>query len=164
MFDDLVVLVEAKATRSRLQARAADPSAAGIYAATLGHAFGQLGITLDLLNTGAEEFSHIPTDRPIIGMVATLDPWYTANSFGRTVLPQPPLPTIVASARDIEQLVAIGQRRALSTILTDLAGDGGQHRTREMMTTLNALWRPADRNPLLSEAWSRLPVSRPATA
>src|SRR2546430_8741675 len=97
VFEDLVVLVEAKATRSPIAARAADTSAHKAYTSTLGNAFKQLGRTLDKIQAGTPEFSHLPSDRPIIGMVATLDPWYIANSFGRAFLPAPAMPTIVAS-------------------------------------------------------------------
>ena len=53
-------------------------------------------------------------------MIVTLDPWYVANSLGRAFLPAPALPTVVAPVRDIEQLLAIGQRRSISGILHEI--------------------------------------------
>jgi len=163
VFDDLVVLVEAKARRSPLAARAADASAQAQYKATLGKAFKQLGRTLDKIQDGAPEFAHIPADRTIMGMVATLDPWYIANSFGRDFLPAPDLPTIVASVRDIEHLVAVGQRRPVPGVLNEIMSTGDERQTWELGVALNDFRDPADRNPLLMQAWDRLPFRESAS-
>ena len=160
VFDDLVLLIETKATRSPLAARAADATVQDSYGKTLGEAFGQLGRTLDKIRAGAPEFSGIPTDRPFIGMVATLDPWYFANSLGRTFLPTPALPTVVASLRDIEQLVGIGQHRSVSAILREIVQDGDERQTWELGTALQQFQGAADHNPLLDEAFDRLPIRR----
>jgi hypothetical protein len=157
VFDDLVVFVEVKARRSPLAARAADASAEKEYTATLGKAFKQLGRTFDKIRAGAPEFAHIPTDRPIMGMVATLDPWYIANSLGRAFLPTPALPTIVASVRDIEHLVGLGQRRPVPGVLAEIMRTGDERQTWELGTALNEFREPTDRNPLLMQAWKRLP-------
>ncbi|XTZ18261.1 hypothetical protein ACQSSU_13260 [Micromonospora echinospora] len=160
VFDDLVVLIEAKATRSPLATRAADATARESYVRTLGEAFKQLGRTLDKIRSGATEFAHIPADRPIIGMVATLDPWYIANSFGRAFLPAPALPTVVAPISDIEDLVAIGQRRSASEVLKQIMQTGEEHHTWELGLSLQSFGEPADRNPLLQQAFDRLPFGR----
>jgi hypothetical protein len=158
VFDDLVLLVETKATRSPLAARAADATVHDAYTRTLGDAFDQLGRTLDKIRGGASEFAHIPTDRPFIGMVATLDPWYVANSLGRTFLPTPALPTVVAPLRDIEQLIGIGQHRSVSGILQEIVQAGDERQTWELGMALRHLHATADRNPLLQEAFDRLPI------
>ncbi|MFG1872257.1 hypothetical protein [Micromonospora arborensis] len=164
VFDDMVVLVEAKATRSPLGARAADTSSQRAYTATLGDAFKQLGRTMEKIRAGLPEFAHIPIDRPIVGMVATLDPWYIANSFGRAFLPTPALPTVVASVRDIEHLVGIGQRRPASTVLAEIMRAGDERQTWELGVALNQFHEPADRNPILDQAWSRLPFATETAA
>jgi hypothetical protein len=75
---------------------------------TVGKAIKQINRTHELIRSGAVEVAHIPHDRPILGMVATLDPWYMANSFlGRQVLPACDVPVTVCSAREIEFLVNI---------------------------------------------------------
>ena len=114
VFDDLVLLVEAKATRTPAAARAADITAQGTYEATLGKAFKQVNRTYRALQARVPAFNHIPVDRPMLGLVATLDPWYMANSMAREFLPAPEIPTMVASAREVEHLVAIGQRLSAS--------------------------------------------------
>lgn len=157
VFDDLVLLVEAKARRTAAATRAADVTAEDDYQRTLGKAFKQLNITYQALQRAVPEFDHIPKGLPILGLVATLDPWYMANSFARQFLPATDIPTMVASVREIEHLVGIGQRRSVSTILAEIMRPEDERRTWELSTALRAFDEPADRNPLLDEAWARLP-------
>ena len=157
VFDNLVLLVEAKATRTPAAARAADMTAQGTYQATLGKAFKQINRTYRALQAKAPAFDHIPTDRPMLGLVATLDPWYMANSMAREFLPPTDITTMVASARELEHLVAIGQRQPVSRVLGEIMRPDDQRQTWELDTALEAFAEPADRNPLLEEAWARLP-------
>jgi hypothetical protein len=162
VFDDLVLLVEAKATRTPAAARAADVTAQGTYQATLGKAFKQINRTYRALQAKVPAFDHIPKDRPMLGLVATLDPWYMANSMAREFLPATDIPTMVASAREVEHLVGIGQRRPVSGVLSEIMRPDDERRTWELSTALGAFDEPADRNPLLDEAWARLPFDDPA--
>jgi hypothetical protein len=122
-----------------------------------GDAFKQLGRTLDMLNKGAPEFAHIPKDRPVIGIVATLDPWYIANSLARDFLPPASLPTIVASVGDLETLIAIGQRRPVSEILTQVTQAGDERQAWDLGAAIREFRKPTDRNPQLQQAFNRLP-------
>jgi hypothetical protein len=106
---------------------------------------------------GLPEFNQIPVGRPVLGLVAALDPWYMANSMARAFLPAPDIPTMVASAREVEQLVAIGQRLSASAVLSEIMRPGDERQTWELETALGAFEQPTDRNPLLDEAWGRLP-------
>ncbi len=162
VFDDLVLLVEAKATRTPAATRAADVTAQGAYQATLGKALKQINRTYRALQAKVPAFDHIPKDRPMLGLVATLDPWYTANSMAREFLPTTDISTMVASAREVEHLVAIGQRRPVSGVLREIMRPDDERRTWELGTALEAFDEPADRNPLLDEAWGRLPFDPPA--
>jgi hypothetical protein len=158
VFDDLVLLIETKATRSPLAARAADTTVQDAYTRTLGDAFGQIERTLGKIRADAPEFAHIPTDRPFIGMVATLDPWYVANSLGRAFLPTPALPIVVAPLGDIEYLIGISQRRSASNILQEIVATGDERQTWELGTALQHYSTSGDRNALLREAFDRLPI------
>jgi hypothetical protein len=91
-------------------------------------------------------------------MVATLDPWYVANSLGRAFLPTPVLPTLVAPLRDIEQLVAIGQQRPISGMLQEIVQAGDERQTLELGTALQQFYDADTRNPMLQEAFDRLPI------
>jgi hypothetical protein len=72
------------------------------------------------------------------------------------------LPTIVASVRDIEHLVAIGQRRSASDILTQIMSAGDERQTWDLGVALNDFRDPDDTNPLLMQAWNRLPFAESA--
>jgi hypothetical protein len=161
VFDDLVLLVEAKATRTPAAARAADVTAQGTYQATLGKAFKQINRTYQALQARVPAFDHIPADRPTLGLVATLDPWYVANSMAREFLPATDIPTMVASAREVENLVAIGQRRPASQALKEIMRPDDERRTWELGTALGSFGEATDHNPLLDEAWARLPFDDP---
>jgi hypothetical protein len=161
VFDNLVLLVEAKATRTPAAARAADVTAQGTYQATLGKAFKQINRTYRALQAKLPAFDHIPMDRPMLGLVATLDPWYMANSMAREFLPATDVPTMVASVREVEHLVGIGQRRSVSGVLSEIMRPDDERGTWELGTALGSFDEPADRNPLLDDAWARLPFDDP---
>lgn len=106
-------------------------------------------------------FDHVPKDRLMLGLVATLDPWYMANSMAREFLPTTDIPTMVASAREVEHLVGIGQRRSVSGILSEIMRPDDERQTWELGTALGSFDELTDRNPLLDEAWGRLPFDEP---
>ncbi|WP_157546758.1 hypothetical protein [Hamadaea tsunoensis] len=156
IFDEMVLIVEAKARRAMAAVRAADATAKADYKTTLGKAFDQINRTYDLLQQNLPEFQHIPTDRPILGLVATLDPWYIANSMARPLLPATKVPVMVASVREIEHLVGIGQRRSVGGVLTEIMNPSEVRQYWELGVALGPFDAPNDRNPLLDDAWSRL--------
>jgi hypothetical protein len=158
VFDDLVLLIETKATRSPLAARAADATVQKAYTDTIGDAFNQLARTLGKIQDRVPEFAHLPADRPFIGIVATLDPWYAANSLAREFLPTPAFPIVVAPLQGIEDLVEIGQKRSISTILQDIVRANDERQTWELSTALQQFRKPTDWNPLLKQVWDRLPI------
>ena len=161
VFKDLVLLVENKATRLTAPARAGDENAQAVFTKTLSRAFEQIDRTHLAIRNGVKEFAGagIPTDLPFIGLVATLDPWYMANSTAaRSFLPQPQVPTLVASMREIESLVAIGQRRPAAEVLQHIAGDA-EMQTWMLGSSLHTFTEPEDENPILDAAWRQYPFS-----
>jgi hypothetical protein len=99
----------------------------------------------------------------VLGLVATLDPWYMANSLAREFLPTTDIPTMVASVREIEALVAVGQRRTVSQILIEIMGDGDERRMWELDTALRPYGEHGDTNALLHQAWRRYPFGSRAS-
>jgi hypothetical protein len=155
--EDAVLLVEAKATRVPAAARAGQVTAKEAFKRTLGRAFEQINRTYQAIRRGVPEFSAIPADRPILGLVTTLDPWYIANSGpARDLLPGTDIPTLVASVRALEHLIAIGQRRAATPILAETLGDE-ERRTWDLTTTLMPYTEPSGDNPVLRDAWKQYP-------
>lgn len=162
VFPDLVVLVEAKAKRFVAAARAGAANAQPAIAEPLNDALTQIDRTYQAINDGASEFAHIPTDRPFLGLVATLDSAYMANSpVARDFLHQAQISTLVGSAREIETLVAIGQRRPAAEVLKQIADDP-EMRTWMLGTALHRFQEPGDSNPILAAAYKRFPFSDPA--
>ncbi|MGN9812573.1 hypothetical protein ACTMSW_24870 [Micromonospora sp. BQ11] len=159
VFDDVVLLVEAKAGILPAAGRAGDDSLATMMTRTVGKAIKQINRTHALIKSGAPEVAHIPHDRPILAMVATLDPWYMANSFlGREVLPTCDVPVTVCSARDIEFLVGIGQRTPVGPILAEIVTDPDRS-TWSLGIALKPYRLADDRNPLLDQAWKQYPFN-----
>ncbi|CAI7978106.1 conserved hypothetical protein [Frankia sp. Hr75.2] len=157
---DLVILIEAKAGRVPAPARAADESAErDYYSKILGGAFRQINRACSAIREGVPEFDKIPTDRPVIGIVGTLDSWYMANSLPvRSFLPETDVPTLVSPITDIENLVTVGQRTPASKILAAILSDD-ERRTWDLNVALGDLYVDGDQNPLLRDAWGRLPFS-----
>ncbi|MGY0231983.1 hypothetical protein [Longispora urticae] len=161
VFDNLVLLVEAKATRASASVRAGDRTATEPYQRILGKGFNQINRMHRAILAGAPELAHIPTDRPFLGLVSTLDAWPAANNLARPGLPDTDVPTMVASARDIEALVSAGQRRSASEILLQIMTTGDQLLS-EFGPALGKHRAEGDRNPLLDQAWARYPFGHRA--
>ena len=105
-------------------------------------------------------FDHIPKDLPMLGLVATLDPWYMANSMAREFLPATDIPTMVASVREVEHLVGIGQRRSVSGVLSEIMRPDDERRTWELGT---ACRRSMSRTTAIHCSIRRGPVCRSTT-
>jgi hypothetical protein len=94
---------------------------------TVGRALKQIEHTAELIQQGEPSLAHIPRDRPIFGLVATLEPYYVAG-FGRDVDPSyaTKFPVAVVSIRELEQLVAdfIGEPPTLAELQLCLSPNG----------------------------------------
>jgi hypothetical protein len=100
---EAVFLVEAKAARPVWSARLGDPDGDADTSAKLTKAFSQVNRSARLLRDGHEALDQIPKDRPIFGLVVTLEPFHLANSLPlyRDLLPSTQVPTIVVSAHEL---------------------------------------------------------------
>jgi hypothetical protein len=156
IWPELVLLVEAKSTRLTLSSRLGLSNLRNDVERTLGKAFDQLATTAGLIDSGQEAFANIPRDRPMIGFATTMEPYWLGNApVIRRFLPELNIPTFVLSMRELEHLVAIAQRTALPPILLELSGDK-ERRTWNVGNAVQDV-EPGARNPLLDEAWKRLP-------
>lgn len=155
---DLVLLVEVKSKRLGPAARAG---------ATLTHALKdaihkarrQLDRTVGEIFDKNPAFSHIPTDRQIVGLVVTAEPFYTAPADlldrGLATIATPDgfadVPVAVASARDVEYLVTHGGKAA-RLVLDQVAAKG------EGVLSMTIV--PDGRNSILEDAWNAYPWPR----
>lgn len=110
VFPDLVLLVEAKARRSTEALRTGAAGAAAALQLTFDKGNAQLDTTFDLIKGGAAEFAHIPTDRPIVGIVVTLDDFHVANSAFHLPMYSPATRVLsrAVSADELEGIVGLG--------------------------------------------------------
>jgi hypothetical protein len=161
VFPDLLVLIEAKSTRLTQEARMGKPRFVDDVERTLGRAFRQLRTTHDLIRSRHPAVAHVPTDRPIFGLVVTLEPYYlTNNPMIRDMLPDPGLPTHTTSIRELEHLVAISTEESIAEFLLDVMTDP-ERSTWDFFAALGNRSVGA-RNRILDAAWAAFPWSEAA--
>lgn len=154
-FDDLVLLVEVKSTRLSHLARMGGDKLGEDIDRCIGKAYEQVARSDLLLSQEHPAFAGIPADRPRIALVATLEPYWAANSpFLSKFLPDPTLPTTVASARAIERLVDVVSAHGGPQPLIDIITDQDR-RTWNLENALQSIDAP--KNPILDAAWDRYP-------
>ena len=161
VFDDLVLLVEVKSARPTMKLRLGPKDFATELTTKLKKALGQIDKTAALITTGKEEFTHIPSDRPILGMVVTMEPYHMINAPEfRSVLPAGTVSTTIAAIGELEDAVTVTDT-SLSTILlagsqSGIPGGGWSVRTALGDHTLEL-------NPILDQAWAATPFAKPET-
>ncbi len=154
----LVLLVEVKSKRLGPAARTGGAPLLAALTDSLQKARTQLTNTVENLAKGTAAFSHIPRDRPMLGVIVTAEPFYTGPAFlldhDVTLIPGdslPDVPVAAVSARTIEALVTHGADvEALLLELLVRRGDGAVD-TREIKN------KNGHRNPLLMRAWDSYP-------
>lgn len=161
VWPNMVLLVEAKSTRLTQPARMGTEALGADVERAIGKAFKQIERTASLVRERHRAFSHIPADREIVGLVATLEPYFLSNSpLIHQFLPTVSVPATIAAAREVERLVSIGLRQPLPPLLHEVLGDPDR-RTWDISIALRDV-EPDARNPLLDEAWRELPWTREA--
>jgi hypothetical protein len=163
---EAVVLVEEKSARPTRATRLGEPAGDDDTANKLGNAYDQIERTAQMIRDGHPAVASIPSDRPLIGLVVTLEPFHLVNTdlFYGDVLRKPSIPTTIASSHELEGAVAslrgapdVGRR------LLDALGTKGPGGARISDACDGLADAP---NPLLDEAWERFsqPLSDLAAA
>lgn len=151
----LVVMVEVKSARFGLLDRAADPGFEASIQRVLKRAVEQILRTDKALDAQLPEFSHVPSDRPRIGLVVTAEPYYLANSpMVRRLLPNTETPILTASLRDLERLVGL-PAATIETQLLRIIHDP-ERSTWTLSSALRDV-RDGERSPILKRAWDSYP-------
>lgn len=155
-FPNLVLLVEAKARRSTQALRSGVEGAAVALQMTFNKANEQLGRTSDLIRADAPEFAHIPADRPIVGIVGTLEDFHVANSAFHLPMysASTKLPTLAASVDELEGIVGLGA--ATEAFLHEQTSTVGQYANLRMALSKHKI--PA--NPILDAGVAASPITR----
>jgi hypothetical protein len=144
-----VILVEAKATPTTADGRRAGPQLESNIDRAPGKAIQQIGETARLIRERHPSFTGIPADRPIVGLVVTMEPYYLLS------LPSPDVPTWLASASDLEHLVSTTSMPIDDALLRH-PRDGSAKAVHAELLHLEP-----GRNEILDRAWHQLPFGQP---
>ena len=152
---EVVVLVEVKAARPIWATRLGDPAGDEDTEKKVGYAFTQIERTAQLIKKRHKALAIIPTDRPLRGLVVTLEPFHLVNSrFYYDVQKSRSISTTVASSHELEGTVAalLSARDTGSRLLDALTPEHPGTPTRLGKATEGLENTP---NPPLHEAWRR---------
>lgn len=157
VFPDLVLLVEAKARRSTEALRTGAAGAAAALRQTFDKGNAQLDTTFDLIEAGAPELTHIPADRPVVGIVVTLDDFHVSNSpLHRSMYsPATRLPSMAVCADELEGIVGLGAATAAFLDAQTRTAPGLLGNLRSALST-----QTIPRNPVLDAGLDASPLIR----
>jgi hypothetical protein len=149
-----VILVEVKSTRPTEPVRLADSRLEKALGSVLSKAVKQLNTSASLVRNRAAGFEGIPGDRPLIGLVVTMEPFHTVDApFTRSYLPQCDIPFRVCSAYELEHLVTVADASAGSLLLSHF-----QNQARDGWSVESALTgHESVPNRVLVQAWETYP-------
>jgi hypothetical protein len=161
VFDDLVLLVEAKSRRPTQQLRLASVERVNELKRMLGHAYNQIETTAKLIAENNPPFTAIPADRPVIGLIITQEPFHVANApFQRQYMPATSVSTAVAGVSELEELVTVTDM-PISHLLRERAADA-ERSTWALHSALTG--RAHTVNPVLDAAWRSYPWALAASS
>ena len=80
IFDDCIVLIEVKSTRPSEPVRLADDNVEKVLEGILGKAVKHLSKSAALVRDRHPAFTSVPADRPMFGLVVTMEPFHTVNT------------------------------------------------------------------------------------
>ncbi len=156
---DCVLFVEVKSARVLLAERMGQmPEDRGVRS-LLTEAFNQINKDVNLFIAKKSEFvAHIPSGKPMLGLVVTSEPIYHGNSpFIRELLPAPKIPITVIPMRVLERIVMMDSRllgAALLSVLHD-----SEKSTWPLITALGNM-EGVPLNRILQNAADELPIFR----
>lgn len=102
------ILIECKSARANPLQRSGTPKGLQATAKTLKRAHDQISANARELLSKNPNFAHLPTDRKIIGLIVTAEPFHVANSRElRKMLPVAEVPILTISLRELEDLAVL---------------------------------------------------------
>jgi hypothetical protein len=153
VWENVVLLVEVKSTRSTQPIRMGTPRGWADLKGRLGRAYTQIAKTSELIGGGHPKFAHIPKDLPRIGLVVTMEPFpfIDAMLMRDLIGVTTSVPMRVCSINDLEWLVCLPDRSVgehLLELMTDPAREGWDVLGQEFA---GVEFAPS---PVLDQAWS----------
>ncbi|MFD5309986.1 hypothetical protein [Streptomyces ardesiacus] len=152
--EELVLLVEVKSVRPTVHLRLANERRAKELQRMLGRAYEQIDRTAALIASGRKEFAGVPTDRPVQGLIVTMEPFHIVNApLQRPLLPTTTVPVTVCSISELENIVTITDT-SVSRLLLDRADDA-RRSTYALREALSG--HTHARNAVLDAGWDSYP-------
>lgn len=154
--DECVLLIECKSGRPNIEARLGNGTDS-MKKISKGKA--QLETTAQLIKDRHTSFSHIPDDRPMLGLVVTLEPHYLAQTLSEDILFSDVLPITDATVQDLElTTAALADRLDLGERLRDRIWPYPPWAPRppNLRKAVTDLAETAPRNPIVEAGWDVL--------
>lgn len=148
---ELVLLVEVKSAIPTEPARLGTLEGADSILGKLGRAVQQIDVTAQLIADRHPGLADVPTDRPMLGLAVTLEPFHVANAF--ELVPSGRTPVMIADAAEVEVLVTLTDTPPGQLLLQRAADD--VQRTWSLDTAL--LGHDCGLNEILERAWNSYP-------
>ena len=152
---EAVVLVECKSAGLGIDARAGGGNFAEIIKRSLVKGRTQIDSTAEQIRNRTAGFEHIPSDRRIVGLVVTSEPFHFANARLDEFGPAGQTPSLVVSARELEHLTSYTPGDAIYRLLEVF--DDEERRTWNLEQALQG--QPAGKHPVAVRAWRRISPS-----
>ncbi|MGI5274946.1 hypothetical protein, partial [Streptomyces rochei] len=110
--------------------------------------------TAALIASGRKEFAGVPTDRPVQGLIVTMEPFHIVNApLQRPLLPATTVPVTVCSISELEDMVTITDT-PVGRLLLDRADDA-RRSTYALREALSG--HTHARNAVLDAGWDSYP-------
>lgn len=155
VFPECVLLVEVKSSRPPEGVRIGDPDAIKKQFSELAYARTQIDRTAECVIDRIPEFTEIPHDRPIVGLVITMEPWHNADFVVRDVVKEEwATPATYWGASTLEHFASYEIPQPGTVIME--AVEAAQ-RGRLLAEVFGDY--PVRENPVLEKAWNQLPWS-----
>ncbi|CAM5344148.1 putative protein OS=Streptomyces griseomycini OX=66895 GN=FHS37_007658 PE=4 SV=1 [Streptomyces griseomycini] len=152
--EELVLLVEVKSVRPTAHLRLASEQRVDEVKRMLGRAYEQIDNTAALIAGGQKEFAGVPTDRPVHGLIVTMEPFHIVNApVQRPQLPATTVPVTVCSISELENMVTITDA-PVGRLLLERAADP-QRSTYALREALSG--HTHARNAVLDAGWDSYP-------
>lgn len=157
LFDNVTLLIEVKSTRPTEAIRTGSDDATDHLKRNLSKAVNQISTTAQNIRNRHEAFRAIPHDRPIIGLIVTMEPFHVVNAaLYRQLLPERIEPVRVCSAFELEHMVTV-QDRTVGEILLEYVRDPERQDSPVSSTFESSRSLSFRRNAVIDEAFECLP-------
>ncbi|MEU5022671.1 hypothetical protein AB0G60_35485 [Streptomyces angustmyceticus] len=146
--------MEVKSVRPTAHLRLASEQRVDEVRRMLGRAYEQIDNTAALIAGGQKEFAEVPADRPVQGLIVTMEPFHIVNApMQRPQLPATTVPITVCSISELENMVTITDA-PVGRLLLERAADP-QRSTYALREALSG--HTHARNAVLDAGWDSYP-------